>query len=567
MVAILDRLNSRAQRLGDELRLKGDLPAGMPSNRAEAPGSVKALHMARVAHYEPYARYYESQNYVRADANEKQMAAWKGLPKSIRPISLIAKRAVDYWPGHVYGGAWTADGLNSSNGRDNRLPYDTDTDEALRLAVQQLYTWANGPRFLTRYMRLTAEYGNVMVELQAPAEGEDGHGKVYPKLILPEDVVELDLSPRGDVISYRLAIPSWDAANQRGYLWGKEVTRTDVRYFYDDKPWDYGSGPEHANPYGFCPAVWPCFLAGEGVEGMAAIDGMLATLDEYQGLLSTINDYIHRFVRQPVFIETPNPDGLAAQMNGRTAGIPMPPGMRSELADRPLANGIITERQSLLTQPVPLGTKAHPLLQDLGLGAATEHIERVKEELWQAVPEIVLQEKLLEMSQVTAPGAMPLVNQVQMKLDDVAANADQGIVRLAQMGVAMAGFLIKNGDWGTRGKLTDAQLKFEGYDLDSYGKGLLDFSLMPRELVAETELEKISVAEAFERLTTPQGWHMAGKSLEDIYGEGAPDKLPSLLEQKDEAMARAQATMEQTMRQNMDEFNAGQTTGFERGQQ
>lgn len=563
-MALLDSIRNRAQRLGDELRLGGDLPAQLASpTTAAAPGSVKALHLARVKHYDTYRRYYESQNYQRADFNNRALTAWKSLPKDIRPISLIAKRAVDYWPGHVYGGAWTADGLDSSNGRHNRLPYDKDMDEVLRLGVQQLFTWSNAPQFLTRYVRMSAEFGNVLAELQAPALGQDGYGKVYPKLILPEDVIELDLSPRGDVIRYRLAIPSWDAMKQRSYLWGKEVTRDSIRYFYDDQPYDYGEGAEVPNPFGFCMAVWACHLAGEGVQGLAAIDGLLSTLDEYQGLIGTVDDYIHRFVRQPHFIETPNPEGMAAMMRGRGTGIPAPPGMAGtdEMGGYGrLANGIVTERESVLTQPVPIGTKAWPLMQDMGLSAATEHIERVKEELWQAVPEIVLQEKLLEMSQVTKPGAMPLVNQVQMKLDDVSANADQGIIRLGQMGVAMAGWLIDNGEWGTRGELTEAQLKFDTFDLDSYGKGDLDFALLPRELVTETLQERIEAAEAFERLTTPTGWSMAGKDLEEIYGENPPDKLPPLVEQKDQSAAE-EPTLEGTFGQQMREFNAGQRTG------
>jgi hypothetical protein len=103
-------------------------------------------------------------------------------------------------------------------------------------------------------------------------------------------------------------------------------------------------------------------------------------------------------------------------------------------------------------------------------------------------------------------------------------------------------------------------LKFDTFDLDSYGKGDLDFALLPRELVTETLQERIEAAEAFERLTTPTGWSMAGKDLEEIYGENPPAKLPPLVEQKDQSAAE-EPTLEGTFGQQMREFNAGQRTG------
>jgi hypothetical protein len=54
---------------------------------------------------------------------------------------------------------------------------------------------------------------------------------------------------------------------------------------------------------------------------------------------------------------------------------------------------------------------------------------------------------------------------------------------------AIAGWRLKTGAWQQR---TRQQDKFRNYDLTSYAKGDLDFSIMPRPLISQTEAEAIA---------------------------------------------------------------------------
>jgi hypothetical protein len=511
----------RVESWGERLRLS--------SESLENTETRKAFE-TRSAYYRNLERYYANEIYTRSDSYNAIIKSWVGLPRNIRPVAMIAKRAVDWWPGQVYGGAWTHDGLPSSTGRPNRLPYDGDTPDDVRIASQQFFTWSNAPKFLSRMVHLGAKLGELLCEVEVHESDEVGGDKVYPVIVHPRHVVRLSLTPRGDVQSYRLAIEKFDDNKKHSYLWGKEVTKDTVTTYYDDEPYAFDGVPAvRDHPYGFCPAVWLTHTNTGGLHGAPAIDGIIPTLDEFQGLLSSIDDYIHRFIRQGAVVESPNPN-LLKSMLGET---PTRPGIPTSDRSDPMQ-----DRQSVGIIPAPMGTRVHHIMQNLGLADANSHIDRIKHELDEACPWIVLQERLLEMDQVTKPGAMPLVNRVQQLLDDVVAGYDLQMVKLAQMGMAVGGYLIESGEWGLGSELTKAQKKFNPFDLDSYSKGALDFGLLPRELIPQSFSDKATEAAMIESVQTPTGLRHIGYSDEDIYGKGEgliPEVRPGILQERSQA--------------------------------
>jgi hypothetical protein len=432
----------RVESWGERLRLS--------SESLENTETRKAFE-TRSAYYRNLERYYANEIYTRSDSYNAIIKSWVGLPRNIRPVAMIAKRAVDWWPGQVYGGAWTHDGLPSSTGRPNRLPYDGDTPDDVRIASQQFFTWSNAPKFLSRMVHLGAKLGELLCEVEVHESDEVGGDKVYPVIVHPRHVVRLSLTPRGDVQSYRLAIEKFD----------------------DNKK--------------------------------------------------------HSYLRQGAVVESPNPN-LLKSMLGET---PTRPGIPTSDRSDPMQ-----DRQSVGIIPAPMGTRVHHIMQNLGLADANSHIDRIKHELDEACPWIVLQERLLEMDQVTKPGAMPLVNRVQQLLDDVVAGYDLQMVKLAQMGMAVGGYLIESGEWGLGSELTKAQKKFNPFDLDSYSKGALDFGLLPRELIPQSFSDKATEAAMIESVQTPTGLRHIGYSDEDIYGKGEgliPEVRPGILQERSQA--------------------------------
>ena len=486
---------------------------------------------SRSEYYDLLERYYSNEIYERADISVEAIKGWAGLPRHIRPISLIAKRAVDWWTGQVYPGTWTTDGMPTSNGVPNRLPYDEDVNTKLRLAVQQFYSWGNASQFLGKLVHHGAKLGNVLAEVEVHwSDTPSGH-KVYPVIVHPRYVVDLELSARGDIQHYRLAIPRFDKERNTTYKWGKLVTKDYITTFYDDRPHDYDGNPATVpNPYGFVAAVWVPHQTASSIYGASAIDGIIPTLDEYHGLLSTVDDFIHRFIAQGVILETPDPDTVLAILNGQSSS---PTSTRL----RPQIN---KQRQSIAMFPMPIGTKSHPILSNLGLEEADPHIARIMLELEKALPEIALDEKLLDMDNVTKPGATTLVHRVQQKLTDVVDNYDSHVIKLGQMGVAIAGFWIEEMAWGLTSQLTDQQKKFVGFGLDSYSKGKLDFGLIPRTLIPHTLQDMAAEALLIESIKTPTGLRHIGKTDEEIYGKNnIPEQKLGILEERQMASAPA----------------------------
>ena len=519
---VLSFLN-RAETYGAKLR--------QSSETLSRDESVNNAYMRREAWYAILERYYANEFYDRIATEVRSIKGWAALPRNIRPISMVAKRAVDFWPGQIYPGAWTSDGLATSSGRQNRIPYDVDTTEEMRLATQQAFSWAGASRFLSRYVHLGAKLGNVFCEIEVhySDSGPQGH-KVYPTVIHPRHVVQLELNTRGDVKSYRLAVPMADPNTGRQYIWGKAVSPETVTTYWDDEPHSYVEGQPATveNPWGFVAAAWVPHQVVTGRYGAPAIDGIIPTLNEYQGILASVDDYLHKFVRQGAIIETKDPKGLTSFLTGQqTQGTATTPRDAARQKER--------EQQNINVMPAPEGTRVHHLLQNLGLSDADPHISRIAREIEDALPEIVFAERMQDMDQVTKPGAMALVSRVQQKLDDVAGNYDAGVIKLSQMCAAIGGHLAQSGEWGLRSQLTGQQQLFLPFDLTSYQRNELDFSLTPRELIPKSTIELAQEAAAIESLTTPTGLRHVGFSDEQIYGTDesgeslAPVPLPGIL--------------------------------------
>jgi hypothetical protein len=518
---------SRAETFGHEF---------LHGRQQQPQQSVRSIIDDLELRYWFWERLYDGGMFSSTDKQGQTVRADYGLPRNIRMISLAAKRAVDWWPGSVYPGVWTADGLPASNGKPNRIPYDGDTDEEIRLAVQQSFAWANGPQFLSRMVNTGARLGHVLAEIEVHWSDDPTGHKIYPVLVHPKHVVELELSVRGDVRSYRLAIPMQDPQTQRRYIWGKRVTPDDITTYYDDEPHGYDGQPATVpNPYGFVPASWIPHQYLQHEYGSPAMSGAFQTLFELNGIVASVDDYIHRFVRQGVAVITKDPEQLLTLLQKQQTR-----GATNDLRD-PRADS-----QQLNMIPMPDGTTVQALLQNLGLGEAGPHIDRIDAELEKALPEMVLDEKLLTMDNVTAPGAMALVRRVEQKLSDVAGNYDSmGVVKLGQMCMAIGGHHTNNGDWGLRSRLTLQQQRFLSFSLESYQRNELDFGLTGRELVPSTMMQRLQEAAAIESLSTPAGLRHVGFSADEIYGVDengkplAPEPRPGMLSESPAGNAAA----------------------------
>jgi hypothetical protein len=146
-------------------------------------------------------------------------------------------------------------------------------------------------------------------------------------------------------------------------------------------------------------------------------------------------------------------------------------------------------------------------------------------------PELSMYQELRKMSQVTGPGAARMMGDVYSRVLEVSSNYDTQSIKLFQMAVAIAGFRLREGKLGWRDK-TEQRMKFAPFDLDSYSKGELDLSIMPRPLIPLTEADTIELTgKRLDNAKKAQGVFNDDKVLE-IAGISSEDERAEILSER-----------------------------------
>ncbi len=465
-----------------------------------------------------YADLYADTDHEPGDARYDAYRRQQKLPLRYRTIYNPTSRCVDFYPPHCYPGGWHMDGRPAPDGRPNRLWFPADLFEALPdlpPAVMQALDWANGAAMLAVYVRTAATFGSALLEVvdrrYNPDTGQAG--KAYPVVTDPRDVADLDLSDAGHVRSYTLAYRALDPRDGKVKSYRKDVDRMTVRVSWDDK---LVSEEEHG--YGFCPAAWVKFFDAGGDWGVPAVGKAVRLIQEINRILAPADDWIVRFVDQPMVFWTDATFGKDLTVFSPDAG------------DGGGPSGLLKYLKG------PKEGRTEPLMAVLPIEGVGGQVDRLVNEVEANLPEIVFSRELRAMSQVTAPGAARLMADAAGRLDEAVANLDSGLVKAAQMCLAVAGERLRRGDWGPASRLTRQQQKFRPFSLTSYAEGSLDFGLVPRPLILPTTAELIAEAVARESIRTPTGLGEIGYSDDDIYGDAGPPAIkPGILAERQEA--------------------------------
>lgn len=428
-----------------------------------------------------------------------------GLYRNIRAIRNPMRRAIDWYPGKLYPGAMTPDGMALPDGTPCCLPFDSDTPEELRLVVAQAFAWGNFDalrwEFGVSLPMLGDQFGEVEIDWD--------RGKIYPKLIHPGYVVDAEWNGSGDLIMYRLEIPMNDPVTHQGYKWGKRVDRKWITTYRDNEPCGYDGQPAVIpNHWGFVPAAWCQFRNVGGQHGASLSDGVRGKIDELNNILSPIHDYIGKFVNQGVVISGTNRKDFEAANESRNAGKP------TSERDNPESG-----KQSLNYFFTPKDVTFTKLIDNLGLGEADNHVDRMIKEIEADLPEATIDDQIRQFRTPPSGEALKqMFGNVEPRVFQAQGAADSFWMTLAQMCVSIGGELANSGAWGFGRDLTKAQQKFLPFGLASYTRGDLDMTWLPRPLFANSQAEKVAAATALEKLTTPTGMKAAGLSDEAIFG-------------------------------------------------
>jgi hypothetical protein len=426
----------------------------------------------RLAEYRLFWAYYENSVFDRSlEALWTRYKAEQRLVSYLRSVYNPAGALVDFYRAAIYPGVVSRDGRDLPDGLASAVPIDVaDSDgmkpDELRAAVGQVLRWSNWQQAHADYVMYGAALGDVALEVQDRTDRE----RVVVAPRYPGHIVDLERDDEGNVTFYA---DEYEAVERvrRGretvedrYTYRREVDRDEIRTYRDSQPYDYGDGATYPNPYGFVPLVWVCHDSRGGDRGAPAIAGSLPALEAINHLLSVLLKDIERVSRSPKVLAT------SSQLS---------PALSPE-AEAALASAEIT-LDLLKGNP---DTSVHDIGTNMDLAAALALVVKLIELVERRHPELTVYEKLREMSTVTGPAARRLVGDTERKVARAAANYDDGLLRACQMAVSIGA--MRYPAWTRR---TAAQEVFRPFDMGSYGRGELDFAILPRPLVPEIAAE------------------------------------------------------------------------------
>lgn len=490
------------------------------------PGSIAARNQfeAQVATYG--YRWHLYQNSVFDDA--VTWAAYRrryGLYRYIRPIYNPVRRLVDFYTGIVYPGVLAVDAKRLPDGTPLAIPLADDIDPKLRDAIGQLWQWSNWQTGKNLYVRYGAALGDVAVEVV----DEVDRGKVTFDIIWPGWITELELDSTGNVKRYTIEYDAEDE-DEKKYTYKKVVDSAMIAEYKDGELFAYDEriDAERPNPYGFAPLVW-CKHTDLGDEhGIPAVRN-IGKVDELNEIASHAHDRAHAVLSSPILVAGKGVQALNADIT--EAKRAATEDMSNVNAGRESVKLIKADEGAMSTVQLPEGEALH-------------YMEQLLAEIEHDHPEIVMYNKLREMSQVTGPAAERLVGDAAAYVAEARSNYDTQSIKLFQMAVAIAGWRANTGAWGTN--LKRQQQAFLPFSLESYAAGDLDFEIGVRPIVARAPLtpdERRVLMEQAER-----GFMPRAKAVEALGGDPEAD-MTVIDSERNAQESQSAATVQRVMEQ------------------
>lgn len=411
--------------------------------------------------------YYRSYMYSRRNGEDwTNYLALRELYKHTRLIYNPVPAIVDFYVDNLWQPA------QNDDIKSLMTPIEDGADEKLVKAVAQLDQWSNFLAESQKIKRYAAATGNVLIEGIDDLERQ----KILHRTVWPGYVTDLELNATGDVRSYALEYDVYDRETKHTYTYKKIVTQESFSYFRDDRPFipEGKTATVETNPYGFVFAVWIRHTDDGADYGLPACNNF-DKVDNVNSLASHVDDFIHKDIESPKLI------GAAGEITPIIGAYKDP------------KTGLITQEDPRLHfVALKVDTSKGPAsVNDLSgvlkLAEASPELARQIESFDKDYPELQAATIIQKNSQLSGAALERMLTPAQNRLDGVQPSYNQQLIKLRQMQVAVGGMRANGGGWTA---LTQQQRLFSPYNMQSYGRGGLDFNLKRSVLVRETEAEK-----------------------------------------------------------------------------
>lgn len=424
---------------------------------------------ARLARYEILWSFMENTAYRNIHNWATKYKADYGLYKYTRNIYNPANRLIDFWQTHIMGGALDTE---AGDGKESpsALPIITDND-SLRTAIAKLWLQSNWQ--INKDM--VAFYGALFGDVFIQASDDVQRQKVCLEVIHPGLVKSVTLDGTGNVKAYTIEEQRPDpddASGQRMATYTEIVGRGEglevsFQTLKNNVPYAWNKvAAEWSEPYGFVPLV-KIQHANMGLDwGWSELHPELSKIREVDDMASKLNDQIRKTVEAPMLITGVKKPDATPTTTGSTAKQSAPEPGREEI---PTLYG-------------PPGAEVHFMVAPLQIADTLATIKAILEEIERDYPELKFD--IWNAGSDASGRALRTARQpTEVKVQKRRASYDSGLVKAHQMAVAIGGLRGYDG--------------YQGFGLDSFQAGTLDFSFGKRPVFAADPLDDLELSKAF----------------------------------------------------------------------
>jgi hypothetical protein len=166
---------------------------------------------------------------------------------------------------------------------------------------------------------------------------------------------------------------------------------------------------------------------------------------------------------------------------------------------------------------MPMGADGKFVTIDFNLGGTDQILSVVMDSISSEAPESRYGQLLLEMSNVTAPGIERLLSPLVGRLNRARDQYDPQTIKKLQMAISMIANRKRLDLYypAVLERRPDRYAAMSHYDLGSFDKGLLEFTIKKRPVFSRSDEEKIESAMMIEQLETEYGFKQAGVEEKD----------------------------------------------------
>jgi hypothetical protein len=442
---------------------------------------------ARKMRYVVYWALLENSVYRKINLWSTSLKTTYGLYEFVRGIYNPTARIADAWQTFLMGGSLdpqAGDGASVPSALPILVPGTNTKADALRIAIAM--TWLNSSWQIKKDV-LTLR-GSVLGDIGLRVIDDTARGKVYLDIVDPSTLYDVSLDAFGNVKGYIIEETrpdprqdtlrySLDALQRRYVTYREECARDGdlvvFRTYLDGNPyaWNADQGVEWSEPYGFVPMVLIQHNNVGGAWGWSELHSSFTKVFECDDLASKVDDQIRIIVHSKwLFAGVNKKDAVSTR--GKTS---------STSSDEDEQRAAKREQEDALYSS-DSNAKAQALVAPLQIADATAQIKELLAELERDYPE--LQHDIWSAGGDTSGKALSIARQrVETRVIKRRPNYDNALVRAQQMAVAIGGYRRYDG--------------YQGFDLDSYGAGLLDHSIGSRPVFAPDRMGELEAEKAF----------------------------------------------------------------------